>query len=508
MTSTAPTASTPPNAPDFSTWWRDLGSAALIGTGRRPVPPLPPLGIEVAAGVDAHPEEALLTAAALGGAALRSGRTAEPGPTVTLAPPDAMPPAPPRAVQLLELVLTQPPAGAQQRPLLLQHWLTVAAAARYRLPHRLLPGLLEVVGTSPDLRRAASRVIDARGIWLASHREAWRWATEPHDAADRSTGLVSPDDWARLPAADRVSALAVLRGHDPDAARALVESTWSSDSAKDRRAHLETLVVALAPDDEPLLEAALDDRAASVREVAVTLLDALPGSARAARMAGRLAPLIQSKGLLKRQLDVALPDDPDRAAQRDGLGKPPPRRSARGWWLEQLAAGAPLEVWTDATGSDPATTVARVTDEDALRGIRRAVAARRDAAWALALLQRSWDPALVEALPRGERERVVLARLAGAARPVHEVASLLAAVRAPWTADFSASVLARLRASKTPALAVGQTMPLLVSGLHPNALPALEDWLAHDRSDTALTTHLRNLLRFHTVKRSISEAFT
>lgn len=497
-----------PGVPDFLTWWHELGSVALIGTSRRPVPRLPHLGSDVAVPSDARPEEALLTAAALGGAALRAGRVPARGPAPAPAPEDTRPPAPRRAVQLVELVLTQSPAGPRQRSLLLGHWLSAADRAGFRLPHRLLPALLEAAGADADLRRATARVIDARGMWLASQRDAWRWATEPRDAADRSTGHVSPADWARLPSTDRVAALAVLRGHDPAAARSLVESTWATDSAKDRRAHVETLVIALGPEDEPLLEAALDDRAASVREIAAVLLDALPGSARAARMAGRLQPLVGSKGLLKRHLEVTLPDDPDRAGQRDGLGKPPPGRSARGWWLEQLAAGAPLEVWTHASGVGPAATLQRLADEDALRGIRRAAAARRDSEWALALLERTWDRALVEALPRPDREWVVLARLGGATRPAPEVVSLLAAVAGPWSADFSDRVVARLRATKTPALVVGQTMPHLVAGLHPSALRALEDWLAHARDDAALTTHLRNLLQFHTVKRSISEAFT
>lgn len=499
---------TSPVVPDVLSWWHELGSVALIGTSRRPVPRLPHLGFEVSVRGDVRPEEALLTAAALGGAALRAGRVPARGPAPAPAPDDARPAAPRRAVQLLELVLTQSPAGPRQRTLLLTHWLATAARAGFRLPHALLPALLEAAGADAELRRATARVIDARGAWLASQREAWTWATQPHDAVEGPSGRVPPADWARLLSPDRVASLAKLRGHDPDSARSLVESTWATDSAKDRRAHLETLVIALGPDDEPILEAALDDRAASVREIAAALLDALPGSARASRMTARLRPLVESKGRIKRHLDVTLPDDPDPAGQRDGLGKPPPGRSARGWWLEQLAAGATLEVWTDASGVGPAATLQRLSDEDALRGIRRAASARRDGEWALALLERTWDPTLVEALPRPDRERLVLARLGEAKRPAHEVVSLLAAVAAPWSADFSDRLIGRLRAAKTPALVVGQAMPHLVAGLHASALPALEDWLVHARDDSALTTHLRNLLQFHTVKRSISEAFT
>ncbi|WP_034723140.1 DUF5691 domain-containing protein, partial [Intrasporangium chromatireducens] len=123
------------------------------------------------------------------------------------------------------------------------------------------------------------------------------------------------------------------RRSSPASGRALVESTWDRDSAGARRAHLEALRVGLGPDDEELLERALDDRAASVREVASALLDALPGSARAARMADRLRPLLHQRGVRKRGLEVSLPDEPDAAGWRDGLTAPPRGRSARGWWL-------------------------------------------------------------------------------------------------------------------------------------------------------------------------------
>ena len=51
---------------DLDTWWREVGNAALLGTARRPVPPLPDFG---PAGVRARPEgspreESLLDAAA------------------------------------------------------------------------------------------------------------------------------------------------------------------------------------------------------------------------------------------------------------------------------------------------------------------------------------------------------------------------------------------------------------------------------------------------------------
>ncbi|WP_353508220.1 DUF5691 domain-containing protein [Intrasporangium sp.] len=492
----------------FADWWHDLGSVALLGTARRPVPALPPLGLfSVALDPEARSEEALLSSAALGAAALRAGRRPERLTPRAPATADERPAAGRLAVQLLELVLTHPPAGAQQRDGLVLHWLGAAAAAGRRVPHSLLPTVLDLATASRRLRGPAAAVLDRRGEWLAAQRPDWSWVPDAlSGAVARSTAAEHTEvDWARLPSAERLPVLAVLRADDPARARSLVESTWRSDSARDRAAHVGALQVGLGPEDEPLLERALDDRAASVREAAARLLDGLPGSGRAGRMAERLRPLIQPRGVLKRTLELALPDPPDAAGVRDGLGKPPGRRSVRGWWLERIAAGAPLGVWTAATGWDPATTVSRLSDEDALSGIRQAVRLRRDPVWAAAVLTRVWDPELVPALPAPEREAVVLARFATDTSP--SVAALLAAVPPPWSAEFSLAVLARLGTLRAPAVQLPQAMPQLLSGLHRDALPALEAWLARARNESSVATHLRNLLQFHSVKRSISEAF-
>lgn len=497
---------------DVESWWRDLGSAALVGTARRPVPPLPELGVPGLSLRGARAEETLLSSAALGGMARLAGRVPGHADTPPESPDDERPVAPPRAVQLLELVLTQPPAGARQRTQLLDHWLRACGDSGCRLPHVLLPTALDLATAEPVLREATARVLDARGSWLSGRRPDWDWVTSAHlgvrAATESGHARPDPNDWARLPSGERVALLASTRAVDPSAGRALLESTWVSDAAKDRRAHLETLYIGLGPDDEVLLERALDDRAPSVREVAAYLLDGLPGSARADRMAARLRRLIHISGLLKRGLEVTLPDEPDRAGVRDGLGAPPPRRSSRGWWLERLAAGAPLDVWTTATGADRATTLRRLSDDDALSGIRRAAWLRRDADWALALLEKVWDPRLLEVLPQTRREAVVLARLVAAEDDFSGFGALLGHVPAPWTAQFSDAVVMRLQHARLVGPVAVTTIAGLVEGLHPRSLRGVEAWLDQSRDDPALSTHLRHLIQFHSVKRSITEAFT
>ena len=168
---------------DVDSWWRAVGNAALIGTARRPVPELPELVVGLRQRAGGPREEALLDAAALGAAALRAGRRLEPADPPEAAPDDTRRAAPRRAVQLLELVLTQPPAGPAQRTGLLAHWLRAASAGGCRAPHALLPTLLDLATATRELRRPAAAVLDERGLWLAAQRDEWSWAATAAVAA-------------------------------------------------------------------------------------------------------------------------------------------------------------------------------------------------------------------------------------------------------------------------------------------------------------------------------------
>jgi hypothetical protein len=522
---------------DAELWWRRLGSAALVGTARRPAPSVAELDLGGAGGVaprpDARPEEIALDAAAIGGALRRAGRLPESDTVVVpAAPPERLPEAPPRARQLLELLLTQPPTDTIGTEDLLVHWSTTCSETGHRVPHRLIPALLDRA-SSTRLRGHVSVVVGDRGVWLAAQNPAWSWLHESRnlqaaldgidqkfgrltsaapgsDPASAGTparnGRVTETDahrWALLSTDERVAQLRRMRNDDPATGRDLLLTTWSRDSAKDRRTLLETMLVNLGPDDEDLLEGALDDRAASVRELAAQILDGLPGSRRAARMAERLRPLVTETGVLRRHLEVRLPDEPDAAGRRDGLGKPPPGRSARGWWLERIVAAAPFETWDGPADK----VVPRIKDEDVLSGLRKAAAARRADDWARALLDLGLEPQLLAVLPPQERETRVLDQLSRT--PHTHVAGLLANLPLPWSPQVSAAVVTRLAGLKAeqtgPALEM--LMPRLVRGLHPDAVPALQRWRASAQLTRRHDDQLGSLIQSRTLRQTISEAF-
>ena len=521
-------------------WWAELRAVALVGTARRAAPE-PRALAGTAPGPDAvGPERQVLDGAAIAGLALRAGAPlARRDDPLEPAPVDQTPVAPPVAVQLLELLLGQAPAAGVHREDLLRHWYTTCAATGHRLPEPLLVTVLPQVGSTTAARAAVHRVLGARGRWLVAQNPQWAWAAGPDPATsggsvlDRSSlgggaaidtaaiDTAAIDDelalttdavaWARLPAAARASSLARRRAVDPAGARALLRSTWSSDAASARASHLAVLADQLGPDDEELLEQALDDRAKSVREVAVELLDGVPTSARAQRMAARLRPLVTVSGRLRtRGIEISLPEAPDDAGVRDGLGTAPPRRSARGWWLERIVAGAPLAIWTELTGDAPDRVLRHLEDDDARRGLLAAAIAQRDAVWAAALFAVMRDARLLDVVAADEREALVVGALRSKL-PSAALPTLLAAVPAPWGPKLGALVVTMAREAANAAFFLQPISGVLAEALDDDSAARLESWLAElqrqDNPPTQPSGALRAILQHRSLHRAITEAF-
>ena len=330
-----------------------------------------------------------------------------------------------------------------------------------RVPARALPRLLTLVTQHPDLRAATRPVIGERGRWLAGLRPDWAWAIAT-DPAPAAPAPVFPDDWRALPAAARADALRV--------------------------------------DDLDLLEAALDDRSDKVRRQALALLDAAPASARAARMAARLRPLLSPTGRLRRGLEVALPTEPDAAGVRDGLTTTR-GGSQRERWLELIAAGAPLSVWTDATGRDAAHTWPLITQPAARAGVLRAIRARADVAWATAAVADS--PDLLAHLPAGDQDATALQLLRATKAPA-AVATVVRHVAAPWSPALSAAVVDILRHTAPAAGSASLALPTLAAGLHPSVRPAVSAWARTESRWGSLPADLDQYLSFLP---AITEAF-
>ena len=208
-------------------------------------------------------------------------------------------------------------------------WLQFAADSGLSVPHRLLPALLTLAEARPAVAAQLFPAIGSRGRWLQELLSTASGAAPP-----------APADWSGLKAADAATELEQLRRSDPAAARDRLAEHWDSISAKERAAHLGILGTGLGPDDEVLLERALDDKAKTVRDAASALLDRLPASARAQRMAARLTALLRVKGLLRKQFEIDLPPEPDPAACATESPRCPAPANPTGWggWTRSSAA--------------------------------------------------------------------------------------------------------------------------------------------------------------------------
>ncbi|MFI6522743.1 DUF5691 domain-containing protein [Spirillospora sp. NPDC050679] len=473
--------------------WDEHVGAALLGTERRPAPPLP--GAPADGGSeDDDPAARLLDQAAVLTVRRRAGRTpVRPAvPPVAPAPAEDLPAVPAPAARRLARILT----GEQIR--VLPEWLEAAARNGFRVPPRLLPELLEKGRSDRMLRPSIVRAAGRRGVWLALQNTDWAYLIGAGDDPGTEDGV-----WQTGTRNQRVAYLTRLRGTDPAAAREILLGTWAHEPAPDRAAFLATFAHGLSPDDEPFLEAALADRGKDVRQLASDLLARLPGSAYGRRMAERARRCLRAevRTVQRRRrtcLVVEPPHDHDEELARDGVpfhpsGSFAPGESGpvgtRAAWLREILARTPLSTWTDLFGLTPVEVVCLpVTDPAGARDVHigwaRAALRQRDTAWARALLgggvmvdEPEALAELLAVLPDAERDPAA-ADLIGWAEGRPELLRVLERVPGPWTGALAEAVVAALTtAARRPARrhehALTQLCRLADQRLDPRAAPRL-----------------------------------
>jgi uncharacterized protein DUF5691 len=417
--------------------WDDLVSAALVGTGRRRVAQVPAEGAlgAMAAQVDRSDEAVrLLDLAALVMVHRRAGRRAPAGdPPAPCAEVDPRPAVPEAARARLRILLDGD--GTDFLP----EWLATARAAGLRAPESELPGLLTAARSRTDLRETVAELAGPRGRWLAGLNPEWAWLTRV------AVGAVEDpvELWRHGQFGERRTALEVLRGSDPDAARGLLEQSWRTESAEDRAVFTAVLRTGLTDRDEAFLEGALDDRAKVVRVAAARLLTELPASAFAARMRERARACLRPDGADR--VRVVPPTGCDDAMRRDGISDTSPTgREDHSWWLGEIVAATPLPVWRDVFGEGPEVIAARRLPrrfaEDVRDGWARAAVLQRDAPWARALAGRGAPTRLLTVLPAAECAEHVARHIAEYG--LSEALQLLTNCPPPWPAPLGDAVLA------------------------------------------------------------------
>ncbi len=491
------------------TQWNDLVATALVGAGRvsaKSDSGTAPLDVMLAQlPPEQSPEQRLLSEAG----AVALWRHAGAGPysvTISLPPasaPDETPPCPEAASALLARLLGSDFSAAVSYEHLLPEWLSLLAAHGYALPQRWLPELLNLARQAPELYSCILPLLGERGRWLAAQHPDWQGFLI---AAD-------PVAWETADSRSRLGLLKALRRTDPARALALLQTTWKQDRANDRESFLGALEIGLGPDDESLLEAALDDRGKTVRVRAAELLARLPGSALVQRMKQRLAAYLKfqraADGALT--LKVTLPKDCAADMTRDGMNDTPAHGTGkRVWRLMQLIGAVPPSYWVetwqltpaelvhlaDATGDPPGEHAPAL-----LGGWSWAAARYRDTAWAEALLKHWAEKSdvviahrlseLVQLIAPDQMDAWLIARLKGFREQIKgakqvkgnsDALEMLQAYEYPWSEALSREVfmICRDLAAKTlqgTAWNWVSAMSNFAYYIHPSlAAESLADW--------------------------------
>ncbi|MFP5317996.1 MAG: DUF5691 domain-containing protein [Acidimicrobiia bacterium] len=482
--------------------WDDLVGVAMVGTERRTfdLTELRALADDTLPAVP-EAEAQVLAAAVVLDNYRRAGRRPAKGTVPEPAPSHDRPACSDTAAQVLDLLLGGMVAVAGGTTALIEAWLTTCRAAGRRPPDRLLAPLLDLATASPPLRPAVAGAVGRRGEWLAGANPDWAWAAVPPAATTAA-------DYPTASTAERVALLTSLREQDRPAAARLLRSTWKAEPAAERSALLAALEPALADDDEPFLEELLDDRAASVRAAAAQLLNRLPRSRRAARMADRARPLVRVEGRFRRKLVVSLPDSLDAAARRDGITDArDPGSGLHAAWLSKIVAATPLDVWEPHLGMAPDEAVAKATEEsmEVRNGWISAALAQRDERWALALLGHQANAVLVSALSPEAARRYAADALGRSAPPdTHFLAAL--AAPGPWDATLSALAVEKARGvTGNPMLST--VVGRLAWRLDPIVLPAVEAWI-EQLGQEGSRREVRALAHALSIRATIAEEFS
>jgi hypothetical protein len=348
----------------------------------------------------------------------------------------------------------------------LPEWFSLVAARGERMADEALVDVLDLGKRRSDLRPAILSVLGRRGRWLAGRNGDWGYVGGEAEHGDPETA------WQTGKKTERLVALRGLRANDPDRARALLGSTFSTEPPDDRAAFLEAFETGLGPGDEPFLEAALDDRAKSVRRVAADLLGRLPGSALCQRMIGRATPLVAWEGPKRPghgrlKLGAALPEACPPDWVRDGIEpKLTPlakdlKLGERAWWLAQLLAAVPPAHWSSTSSQTPEALIEAAAGgewADAIGfGWAHAAASHQDPEWSSALLRHRHKEArrvdglaarLMAPLPADRREALLLEHLRADSGPFqaeHPTIWLLQFVDGPIGVELARALLDWLR---------------------------------------------------------------
>lgn len=438
-----------------------LVTTALVGLARQEKVDLStgtPVDTLLASLPDGEIERKFLLSAGARAIYCQAGKQAQQGPDLPEpAGTERLHPCSPGAALVLSRLL------AGEQTLLLPGALARMRQRGLRLPPHLLPQALNI--TSKETRAFLAPVLGERGRWLSQFNPSWRWV---QDFLPESEFSLPPDAetiWQEGPTARRVEILRRLRAVHPEKARAWLQEAWKQEKAETRSTFLEALEVGLSPNDEPFLEAALDDRSSSVRSMAAALLARLPNSALLQRMRRRAQNMITRQG---GKLVVEPPQKLPKDWLRDGFVEKPPNKVApRSWWLIQALSVIEPSFWEAQLGAKHGELFNLLAKDrwemQVMEGWSKAALTYHTSDWIMplwnwwrihyqeALEKRhltdyNYRERLIRVMPAQIAEQTMLSLLnAYNGKPDNDCWEMLAEVPRPWSTEFARAYLQLLR---------------------------------------------------------------
>lgn len=244
---------------------------------------------------------------------------------------------------------------------LIPEWFGIAATSGKVLPLHWIPVILQ--HTSITILNQHAAVLGPCASALISLNEKWK--------TSMTSTQLSIDDWADGSIEQRSLMLSTMRRSDPTTALAWLALTWSSDPPEAREKFVAILRCGLSSQDESFLESALQDKRKSVRLEAAECLARLPTSQHADRNITRITPYINltepSKSLFslnrRHKLEITLPTELSKEAQRDGIELKPPATQKIGektYWLVQMFSMVDPLHWQQKFNCEPVPFVQAV----------------------------------------------------------------------------------------------------------------------------------------------------
>jgi Family of unknown function (DUF5691) len=333
---------------------------------------------------------------------------------------------------------------------LLPEWLTALKESGKLIHPIYLPDILTLGLRRHNLREAILLVLGKRGFWLAALNPEWNYVISEYTVKD----------WVTISTDTKILVLKKLRATDREAALNQLQSVWKKETVEMRASLLETLEVALSIEDEPFLEAALDDKRKQVRDVAARLLAKLPESRLVQRMIQRVIDLIQFTG---REVRVIYPKESTREMMRDGVNEAKYNSDFvdKANLLLQMLSCVPPSFWSQTWGKTPLELVGIVDGSEwerlMITGWSQAAVQYQDVDWGEAVvlaiakgMGQKWNTfscsELLGILPQVRREQLISRCFTEKPEPWSRNAgyTLLSECKYFWSEEFSRLVLEHL----------------------------------------------------------------